>query len=267
MRKFSYKKQELNPAQIFYDMMNDISDMVDLYDSVISEDESEEQDSQEPVYNYVMKNENGLVKIGISKDVDFRRKTLECVGGYFITDIYSTLSIQKAINVESQLHDYFANSRKVGEWFEIDYDLAVKKTQDFSKVKLENHDNNTVKEKLDTYRRIKMLSILNQINQSDEDGIDFLVLTLALRTKDVQRIKLLINSYITKYVTEGAEEIYNLFALYLLLYLKESFSINKVALSNGCQCFISGHTVCIEEDDFCETMDFYQTVYEMTQKF
>lgn len=111
MRLFEKQKQTKTPMQVFNKMMEGISEIIEFYDGQIN---SKNNTNEETVYNYVMRNENGLVKIGISHDVEFRKRTLENAGGYFIPDVYKTISKQKASNVESMLHDYFSIDRKLG---------------------------------------------------------------------------------------------------------------------------------------------------------
>lgn len=128
MRLFEKQKQTKTPMQVFNEMMVGISEIIELYDSQLIKDNP---NGNEVIYNYVMKNENGLVKIGISHDVEFRKRTLENAGGYYIPYVYKTISKIRAFDVESMLHDYFSLDRKLGEWFEINYDEAVKKLLNF----------------------------------------------------------------------------------------------------------------------------------------
>lgn len=157
MRLFEKQKQTKTPMQVFNNMMEGISEIIEFYDGQIT---SKNNTSEETVYNYVMRNENGLVKIGISHDVEFRKRTLENAGGYFIPEVH-------------------------------------------------------------------------------------------------------------KYVTEGGLETYNLFSLYLLLYLREKYNINKIILKNGLFCSICGYTVYLEDPkiDFCKCADWYLAVYEQTHEF
>lgn len=262
MRLFEKQKQTKTPMQAFNEMMVGISEIIELYDSQLIKDNS---NGKEVIYNYVMKNENGLVKIGISHDVEFRKRTLENAGGYYIPYVYKTISKIRAFDVESMLHDYFSLDRKLGEWFEINYDEAVKKTIEFSK--LEKFDKTEKSDKQNN--KLDLIYYLNALQGCTDDMEDYLVLSSVLRRDDIDSIKELVNIYVNKYITEGGLETYNLFSLYLLLYLKEKYNINKIVLKNGLICSICGYTIYLEDPniDFCECTDWYLAVYEQTHEF
>ena len=57
MRLFEKQKQTKTPMQAFNEMMVGISEIIELYDSQLIKDNS---NGKEVIYNYVMKNENGL---------------------------------------------------------------------------------------------------------------------------------------------------------------------------------------------------------------
>lgn len=261
MRLFEKQKQTKTPMQVFNKMMEGISEIIEFYDGQIN---SKNNTSEETVYNYVMRNENGLVKIGISHDVEFRKRTLENAGGYFIPDVYKTISKQKASNVESMLHDYFSIDRKLGEWFKIDYFDAINKTKEFSM--LDNNENYNEESK---NKKIDRLMFFSSLAGCDEDVPDYLIISSTLRQDNPNATKNLIDIYVCKYVTEGGLETYNLFSLYLLLYLREKYNINKIILKNGLFCSICGYTVYLEDPkiDFCECADWYLAVYEQTHEF
>lgn len=262
MRLFEKQKQTKTPMQAFNEMMVGISEIIELYDSQLIKDNS---NGKEVIYNYVMKNENGLVKIGISHDVEFRKRTLENAGGYYIPYVYKTISKIRAFDVESMLHDYFSLDRKLGEWFEINYDEAVKKNIEFSK--LEKFDKTEKSDKQNN--KLDLIYYLNALQGCTDDMEDYLVLSSVLRRDDIDSIKELVNIYVNKYITEGGLETYNLFSLYLLLYLKEKYNINKIVLKNGLICSICGYTIYLEDPniDFCECTDWYLAVYEQTHEF
>lgn len=62
----------------------------------------------------------GYTKIGVSKSLLERRETIERVSGMSITHYYSTYPLSNYKDIESKAHDYFAESRCLGEWFNID---------------------------------------------------------------------------------------------------------------------------------------------------
>ncbi|MEE9374516.1 MAG: GIY-YIG nuclease family protein [Saprospiraceae bacterium] len=75
---------------------------------------------------YVIKNENNLVKIGFSSQPKKRLKTLESQGGYKIIDSYISDYCFEYMSIEKAMHNLFKSGRTIGEWFEIDFDDAVK---------------------------------------------------------------------------------------------------------------------------------------------
>lgn len=77
---------------------------------------------------YVLENDAGLIKIGITKDFDQRKRSLSGSngGGHKITREY--VSIETVLySLEHIMHDHFAEYRKPGtEWFEgITFETAV----------------------------------------------------------------------------------------------------------------------------------------------
>lgn len=65
---------------------------------------------------YFVSSGNGRIKIGISIDVEKRIKTLECAVGEKLSLL---ATIGGGRTVEAFLHDYFAENRLVGEWFDL----------------------------------------------------------------------------------------------------------------------------------------------------
>ena len=73
---------------------------------------------------YLMKNEFGLYKIGVTCNIDRRKTRLECSSGvalevvnYWEPSLFSD-EIATALCAEGMLHDHFASFRKKGEWFD-----------------------------------------------------------------------------------------------------------------------------------------------------
>lgn len=70
-------------------------------------------------YVYLMQNEFGRFKIGISQDVEKRRGQLQTGSGFYIKIIgYYKPQYRYAGDVEKHLHKLFAKYRTIGEWFE-----------------------------------------------------------------------------------------------------------------------------------------------------
>lgn len=74
---------------------------------------------------YVVKREDGLVKIGVSRDPENRIRTLEMQGGFTSVAQYSSLPYLNAFQIESAIHDQLKEFRAKGEWFAISYEVAI----------------------------------------------------------------------------------------------------------------------------------------------
>lgn len=76
-------------------------------------------------YVYVIENENHKVKIGMTVNPEKRISVLETQGGYKIISKYISPSIKRCSRLENELHKHFAESRSVGEWFDVDFNAVV----------------------------------------------------------------------------------------------------------------------------------------------
>lgn len=74
---------------------------------------------------YVMKESNGLIKIGVSKNVEQRKKTIESTFGISVHNLFSTNPCSNPFEIEAFMHRLFSNERVYGEWFWCDYGHAV----------------------------------------------------------------------------------------------------------------------------------------------
>lgn len=82
-------------------------------------------------YLYVLKNELGRYKIGVSIDVEKRVKALEISSGSKIEIIFK---FNSRGDFENKLHRHFKEKRYLGEWFSLnESDLEFIKKIDFSK--------------------------------------------------------------------------------------------------------------------------------------
>lgn len=77
-------------------------------------------------YVYVMQSASGLVKIGVSKNVSARLKSLQASSGLEIKLITTFGPLSKAIALERAAHVLLADKRELGEWFSVTADEAVK---------------------------------------------------------------------------------------------------------------------------------------------
>ena len=66
---------------------------------------------------YVMKSSAGLVKVGISIDVERRRRQLESAGGHMVEVVEIFGPFKCAARLEAAVHQRLASVRAKGEWF------------------------------------------------------------------------------------------------------------------------------------------------------
>lgn len=76
---------------------------------------------------YIMQSEYGDVKIGISKNVDKRKRTIESNRMAKITNCYKTKPCSNAHEIENAIHRFFSSKRIYGEWFSCDMGTAIRK--------------------------------------------------------------------------------------------------------------------------------------------
>jgi hypothetical protein len=72
-----------------------------------------------------MKFDNNDIKIGISKNIEKRKKQLTNQHGHKIVDCYYTDKIENASQIEAKLHNTFKAYRQQGEYFTCDYNKAI----------------------------------------------------------------------------------------------------------------------------------------------
>ena len=73
---------------------------------------------------YVLLADDGTVKIGVSNNVNHRKRTIENYTGKIIQKFYYTSLCSNPFEIESNAHNHFKSNRIYGEWFDIDYDSA-----------------------------------------------------------------------------------------------------------------------------------------------
>jgi len=74
---------------------------------------------------YVLKNENSIIKIGFSNNPKERMSSIQSLGGYEIIDHYFSPECTNYVEIEKMMHKEFASYRKIGEWFNVSFDVAV----------------------------------------------------------------------------------------------------------------------------------------------
>ena len=78
---------------------------------------------------YVMVSESGLCKVGIARDVESRRATLEAMSGYRLTVVRTFGPFHAAGRLERLIHRSLGAHRKVGEWFACTAQIAVEQIE------------------------------------------------------------------------------------------------------------------------------------------
>lgn len=78
---------------------------------------------------YVIENQKGEVKIGVSNNVDVRIKAIQNQTGYKITNTYFTDICFNPFEIEKEIQNAFEKSKVFGEWFSISFKDAVKETK------------------------------------------------------------------------------------------------------------------------------------------
>lgn len=92
---------------------------------------------------YLIKNQNGLVKVGVSKDIKKRFKVIENTSGVPIVKTFYTDMISNCFEIETNFKKKFKSFSKKGEWFEIDFESAksfIKKQKFEKKIKADNEN-------------------------------------------------------------------------------------------------------------------------------
>lgn len=93
---------------------------------------------------YIFNAENGECKIGVSKNVEVRKRTIELQGGKKITNVFYTPQCSNGFEIEALLHKYYKDKRMFGEWFDIDFNEAVCTLKKTFEEKAEHFDNKYV---------------------------------------------------------------------------------------------------------------------------
>ena len=74
---------------------------------------------------YAIQRPDGQVKIGTSTAPQSRIRTIETQGGFDSVNRFVTDELENPNQVEKAAHSLLAEHRKVGEWFCVDFDIAV----------------------------------------------------------------------------------------------------------------------------------------------
>lgn len=74
---------------------------------------------------YVLERNDNNVKIGVSKNINLRKRTIETQGGFVATRFFSGEKLSNGYQVECRVHEKLSAFRRIGEWFNISFEAAV----------------------------------------------------------------------------------------------------------------------------------------------
>ena len=73
---------------------------------------------------YVLENQDGNIKIGVSKNVDSRVKAIKNQTGYTILNVFSTVECFNPFELEKIIHEELKDKKIFGEWFNVKFDIG-----------------------------------------------------------------------------------------------------------------------------------------------
>ena len=73
---------------------------------------------------YVLENQDGNIKIGVSKNVDSRVKAIKNQTGYTILNVFSTVECFNPFELEKMIHEELKDKKIFGEWFNVKFDIG-----------------------------------------------------------------------------------------------------------------------------------------------
>lgn len=74
---------------------------------------------------YAVERPDGMVKIGVSKHPRRRMRTIETQGGFKAKAKFFADAVENGREIEKRVHEHFAPFRNVGEYFSVDFRVAV----------------------------------------------------------------------------------------------------------------------------------------------
>lgn len=76
-------------------------------------------------YVYIIKKEEGFIKVGRSTKPNIRIRQIETQGGFISDDFFISQKCSNYREIEINMHKLLSRYRKMGEWFEFDFNKAV----------------------------------------------------------------------------------------------------------------------------------------------
>lgn len=109
------KKLELDSGLENIELIIDITQAIYSYAELMKNDlHKKEQSKNRKSKVYFVRKNDGIIKIGFTKNIPERMKSLEASSG---SKIELLTTIDGGIKEESMIHDIFKEDRLIGEWF------------------------------------------------------------------------------------------------------------------------------------------------------
>lgn len=152
---------------------------------------------------YVMLADDGKVKIGVSKDVSKRIKSIENAKEVKIINTFKTKKCSNPHTVERACHELFKDNRVFGEWFDLNFEVAINGVKDiFNKYAkfeetTENYEiiNNIFNAKEEN-KKDEMLLCMFEIISSQDKRIDELCKTITKLSGATENISKMIGELV-----------------------------------------------------------------------
>ncbi|APC78911.1 TPA: GIY-YIG nuclease family protein [Clostridium botulinum] len=155
-------------------------------------------------YVYIIERRDKSIKIGKSINPESRVETLETQGGFIATNKFFSQECSNYSEIESKMHEIFNKYRTIGEWFNVDFDVAVQtlKQLNFKKPYAKEELEENLKE-IGVFSKELMASFFSQGYERVEIEFNFNVWEPT--KNDIEKAKREIKDYI-QFCIEECEE-------------------------------------------------------------
>lgn len=139
---------------------------------------------------YIMKRQSGEIKIGVSKNVKKRKKSIENSGMMKIVNIYKTSPCSNPYEIEAIMHERFKKSRIQGEWFSCGMGVAIsaldKVFAEKAKFYIKKYDKNPLDYFIETVN--KEIKSGKEYVESLETFIEFMIEISNKKDQQIERL-------------------------------------------------------------------------------
>lgn len=152
---------------------------------------------------YAVERPDGMVKIGVSNNPRRRMRTIETQGGFKAKAKFFADSTDNGYEIEKLVHEHFKPYRKVGEWFSVDFRIAIHVIDTITK-KYGNHDyDQEVDKSLPNYAKQMWREFEDaRLQQSLGDAME------DIRKDDPKAYEWLVRNEITAKYVKGSNDIW-----------------------------------------------------------